>query len=201
MEETPATIEPPKQPDAPEAKPQVITAEAGTIEQTLKDAGMDIRPGDYMERMIQIAKSHNGWNFVSISMLKDFNDTPKHPNDRSALAATLRRINMFKYPKLEDFKKVFVGGPVAFVQVHKKLPALAKDGLYNSCDVLGNYFESRSVTEFLLTDEAVKNFKPFIIIKSQGTMGIMYGDPVASIETAANATAAAMAMDQQEHKE
>lgn len=194
-----ATIAPPN--EQPTDQKQVLTvADSSTIEETLKESGVDIQPGDYMERVLQIAKSYNGWNFVSISMLKDFTDTPKTVHDRSGLAATLRRINIFKYPKVEQFKKIFVGGPIAFVQVHKKLPAMAKDGLYNNVDVNGQPNETRAVTEFLLTDEAIKNFKPFIVIKSQGTLGIMYGNPVISVNDAATATAAAMAMEQKKNE-
>lgn len=192
------TIEPSN--EQPASQNQVLTVNSSTIEETLKESGIDIKPGDYMERVLQIAKSYNGWNFVSISMLKDYTDTPKTVHDRSGLAATLRRVNLFKHPKLEDFKKIFVGGPVAFVQVHKKLPAMANDGLYNNVDVNGQPNESRAVTEFLLTDEAIKNFKPFIVIKSQGTFGIMYGNPVVSVNDAATATAAAMAMEQKKQE-
>lgn len=181
---------------------QVLTAASpAEIEEVLKESGIEARPGDYMDRMLQMAKSYNGWNFISISMLKSYTDNPKTIFERSTLATTLRRINMFKYPKKEQFVEVFVGSPVAFVQVHKKLPVLAEDGVYTSLDGNGNFFETRAVTEFLLTDEAIKNFKPFILLKSQGKIGLMYGNPYPSVHTAALAAAAAKAMEMKKEQQ
>lgn len=174
MEETPT---------AEQTKP-TDQAPANEAEAAMHEAGFDASPTSYTGRMLQIAKSMNGWNYISVSRIEKYvnEDQGKLGKTSALVRAIIKNFVMDQIirkqkPNVEEFVKTFVGQPVIYVQAHKAMPTMAADGVYDAVDINGKTIETRAITEFVLTDEANKAFKPFILVKSREGIGMVEGNP------------------------
>lgn len=174
MEETPT---------AEQTKP-TDQAPANEAEAAMHEAGFDASPTSYTGRMLQIAKSMNGWNYISVSRIEKYvnEDQGKLGKTSALVRAIIKNFIMDQIirkqkPNVEEFVKTFVGQPVIYVQAHKAMPTMAADGVYDAVDINGKTIETRAITEFVLTDEANKAFKPFILVKSREGIGMVEGNP------------------------
>ena len=130
--------------------------------------------------MIEIARRMNGYNYISASMLTDL---PKDNKQCSQLLQKLLLGFMLKGGKdLEDFKKLYIGTGVVFIQAHKSLPTLGSDGLYSGFDPDRRPIKTINVKQLVLCSDP-KNFKPLIVARTgrdaEGnlTFGKLEGDP------------------------
>ena len=178
MEETPTAEQTPQ-----EQKP-TVQAPANEAEAAMRDAGFDTSPTSYTGRMLQIAKSMNGWNYISVSRIEKYvNEDQGKLGKTSALVRAIIKNFIFdqimhnRKPNVDEFVKTFVGQPVIYVQAHKAMPTMAADGVYDAVDINGKTIETRAITEFVLTDEANKAFKPFVLVKSREGIGMIEGNP------------------------
>ena len=178
MEETPTAEQTPQ-----EQKP-TVQAPANEAEAAMRDAGFDASPTSYTGRMLQIAKSMNGWNYISVSRIEKYvNEDQGKLGKTSALVRAIIKNFIFgqimhkQKPNVDEFVKTFVGQPVIYVQAHKAMPTMAADGVYDAVDINGKTIETRAITEFVLTDEANKAFKPFVLVKSREGIGMIEGNP------------------------
>jgi len=144
------------------------------------------REGDLLAKMIQIAKSFNGYRCISVSRMTSFVDSDKvPPGTTSALARRLLVGYVLKRGGTpEEFKKLFVNTPIAYIQCHAgepgddlSLPIMAKDGLYDALDGNFHVMTTQCAGEVVLSDP--DNFEPFILVKLEGkdNFGIVKGNP------------------------
>lgn len=130
--------------------------------------------------MIEIARSFNGFNYISASMITD---VPKETKDQSLLLRNLLVAFMLRGGKsIEDFKKIYVQSGIVFIQAHKGLPTLGLDGLYSGFDPDGNVIPTKNVKQLSLCSDP-KNFKPIIVARTgrdaegKMTFGKLEGNP------------------------
>ena len=130
--------------------------------------------------MIEIARRMNGYNYISASMLTDL---PADNKQTSQLLQKLLLGFMLKGGKdLEDFKKIYIGTGVVFIQAHKGLPTLGPDGLYSGFDPDRRMIKTVQVKQLVLCSDP-KDFKPVIVARTGRdkdgnlTFGKLEGDP------------------------
>ena len=138
------------------------------------------KESDLLGKMIEFANRYNGYDCISVSSLTAFVNDSKAPiGTTSALARRIALGFLLKSGggKAEEFAKVFVNKPIVYVQAHKGIPILAKDGLYDAIDANHKVIDSRTVGEFVISEP--EKFEPFILIKTggKGNFGIIKGDP------------------------
>ena len=130
--------------------------------------------------MIEIARRMNGYDFISASMLTNL------PEDNKTCSQLLQKLIlgfMLKGGKdLEDFKKIYIGTGVVFIQAHKALPTLGPDGLYSGFDPDRRIIKTVQVKQLVLCSDP-KDFKPVIVARTGRdkdgnlTFGKLEGDP------------------------
>lgn len=130
--------------------------------------------------LIEIARRMNGYNYISASMLTD---VPEDTKTYSQLLQKLILGFMLRGGKnIEDFKKIYVGTGVVFVQAHKSIPTLGPDGLYSGFDPDRRIIKTVNVKQLTLCSDP-KDFKPVIIARTgrdkdgKLTFGKLEGDP------------------------
>ena len=131
--------------------------------------------------MIEIARRLNGWDYISASMLTDI------PKDEKQYSQLLQKLIMGALlsgvKSVDDFKKIYVGTGVVFIQAHKSLPTLSPDGLYSGFDPDHNMIPTKTNIKQLTLCSDPKDFKPVIIARTgrdkdgKMTFGKLEGDP------------------------
>ena len=181
-------------------KDELIKTNVKEAEPVEKKEG-DPKEGDLLAKMIEYANRYNGYECISVSRLTAFVNDSKAPiGTTSALARRIALGFMLKSGggKAEEFAKVFVNKPIVYVQAHKGVPILAKDGLYDSLDANHKVIDSRTVGEFVIKDP--EKFEPFILIKTggKGNFGIIKGDPYHKVTPGEAAAVAKMNQESSE---
>ena len=130
--------------------------------------------------MIEICRRMNGYNYISASMLTDI------PKDKNQYSQLLQKLMMGALVSgirsVEDFKKIYVGTGVVFIQAHAELPTLGPDGLYSGFDPDRRPIKTVNVKQLTLCSDP-SDFKPVIIARTgrdkdgQLTFGKLEGDP------------------------
>ena len=131
--------------------------------------------------MIELARSMNGYNYISASMLTGI---PEDKNTYSQLLQKLLLGAMITGIKsIDDFKKIYVGTGVVFIQAHKELPTLGPDGLYSGFDPDRRMIKTITNLKQVVLCSDPKDFKPVIIARTgrdkdgKLTFGKLEGDP------------------------
>jgi hypothetical protein len=131
--------------------------------------------------MIELARALNGYNYISASMLTSV------PEDNKTYSQLLQKLllgfMLSGGKNIEDFKKIYVGTGVVFLQAHKELPTLGPDGLYSGFDPDRRMIKTITNLKQLVLCSDPKDFKPVIIARTgrdkdgKLTFGKLEGDP------------------------
>ena len=131
--------------------------------------------------MIELARSMNGYNYISASMLTGI------PEDKNTYSQLLQKLLLGAMvtgiKSIDDFKKIYVGTGVVFIQAHKELPTLGPDGLYSGFDPDRRMIQTITNLKQVVLCSDPKDFKPVIIARTgrdkdgKLTFGKLEGDP------------------------
>lgn len=131
--------------------------------------------------MIELARSMNGYNYISASMLTGIPEDKK--NYSQLLQKLLLGAMVTGIKSIDDFKKIYVGTGVVFIQAHKELPTLGPDGLYSGFDPDRRMIQTITNLKQVVLCSDPKDFKPVIIARTgrdkdgKLTFGKLEGDP------------------------
>ena len=165
--------------DTPDDADELVVAGQKDVKLDKLDAGQfESKEGDLLAKMIEFAKSQNGYNCITVSRLTAFVDKAQVP--RGTTSALARKIFtnyvLMRGGNPEEFKKLFVDNNIVYIQAHEGIPSMAKDGLYDALDANGQFIKTRVCGEYVIADK--EKFEPFFIVKNgKDDFGIGKGDP------------------------
>lgn len=136
------------------------------------------KDGDLLAKMLEFARSQNGYNCITVSRITAFVDKAEVPiGTTSALARKIfTNYVLMRGGNPKEFKKLFVDNNIVYIQAHESVPAMAKDGVYDALDANGKFIKTRICGEYVIADK--DKFEPFFIVKNgKDDFGIGKGDP------------------------
>lgn len=136
------------------------------------------KDGDLLAKMLEFARSQNGYNCITVSRITAFVDKAEVPiGTTSALARKIfTNYVLMRGGNPEEFKKLFIDNNIVYIQAHESVPTMAKDGVYDVLDANGKFIKTRICGEYVIADK--DKFEPFFIVKNgKDDFGIGKGNP------------------------
>lgn len=128
-----------------------------------------------MKILMDLANRYNGYPYIAVCNITKYDD--KDESSHSSLIREIRSAFILTgRGNLEEFKKTFVGAPIAYVRAYQRCPTMAKDGCYTCLDIEGKPIPYKICAEYALKDAS--KFGPFILVKQgPGKFGVIEGNP------------------------
>ena len=212
------------EPDNTQSNAEAVTGEQAPAKQPEVQPGQDVdgdapAPGqngsgqdgqpqgrDLAGLMIELAKQNPDYPYVSACSPGEI----PAPRDRSRLlhsllfnyAARKAKVGSNEFAEIvlkgnDEFKKLFCQGDMIYIRLHKVLPQLCGDGMYQNVPVNETDAGVKDCGWYHIT---TTGFKPFIVVKSnqvEGGFGMIDGNPY---HTLTNEEIAAVLQKQKERE-